>query len=277
MGAGRDDYEPCYRFTGKQKIYGLHCHDFYELYVHYRGGKYFFVNDDIFPMRENQLIILPPFQMHGLFGKEPLIDYERSYLYISPSMLSSLGRSQIDLTRVFTSKTDKGYYQFQLSDKDAAAFKHLVIQMEEDINCTSPAERFTNYTRLINCVEILVRTVQNSHEITTPPVAHDAILEVVLYINEHFTTPIKLEDLAHRFGISVSFLSHGFVKYTGRSVYNYVLYRRVQMAKEMIYSEIPLNDIAYQCGFNDYSSFMRSFNKIVGMSPYTYRKQVRMK
>lgn len=277
MGAGRDDYEPCYRFTGRQMIYGLHCHDFYELYVHYRGGKYFFVNDDIFPMRENQLIILPPFQMHGLFGKEPLIDYERSYLYISPSMLSSLGRSRIDLTRVFTSKTDKGHYQFQLSDQDAATFKHLIIQMEEDINCTSPAERFTNYARLINCVEILVRTVQNSHEITTPPVAHDAILEVVLYINEHFTTPIKLEDLAHRFGISVSFLSHGFVKYTGRSVYNYVLYRRVQMAKEMIYSEIPLNDIAYQCGFNDYSSFMRSFNKIVGMSPYAYRKQVRMK
>ena len=277
MGAGRDDYEPCYRFTGRQMIYGLHCHDFYELYVHYRGGKYFFVNDDIFPMRENQLIILPPFQMHGLFGKEPLIDYERSYLYISPSMLSSLGRSRIDLTRVFASKTDKGHYQFQLSDQDAATFKHLIIQMEEDINCTSPAERFTNYARLINCVEILVRTVQNSHEISTPPVAHDAILEVVLYINEHFTTPIKLEDLAHRFGISVSFLSHGFVKYTGRSVYNYVLYRRVQMAKEMIYSEIPLNDIAYQCGFNDYSSFMRSFNKIVGMSPYAYRKQVRMK
>ena len=277
MGKGRDDYDPCYRFTGRQMIYGLHCHDFYELYVHFRGGEYFFVNDDIFPMRQNQFILLPPFQMHGLFGKDPLIDYERAYLYVSPTMLSSLGGAQIDLTRVFASKTDKGQYQFQMSDQDAARFKHLIIQIEEDIDNTSPAERFTNYARLTDCVEILVRTMQTSQEITTPPVAHDAILEVVLYINEHFTTPIKLEDLARRFGISVSFLSHGFVKYTGRSVYNYVLYRRVQMAKEMIYSEIPLNDIAYQCGFNDYSSFMRSFHKIAGMSPYAYRKQVRMK
>ena len=277
MRPDRDDYEPVYQFSGKQMIYGLHCHDFYEFYVHYRGGKLFFVNEDIFPMHNNQLIILPPFHMHGLFGKESLTDYERSYLYITPSTLSSLGDSQTDLARIFAAKTNKGQYQFQLSDRDAAAFKQLTIEMQEDLDRTSPAERFTNYARLISCVDILSRTVQASQEITSPPVAHDAILEVVLYINEHFSVPIKLEDLAHRFGISVSFLSHGFVKYTGRSVYSYVLYRRVQMAKEMIYSEIPLNDIAYQCGFNDYSSFMRSFNKIVGMSPYAYRKQVRMK
>lgn len=276
MGHGRTDYEPCYRFTGRQMIYGLHCHDFYEFYVHYRGGLYFFVNDDIFEMHENQLIVLPPFHMHGLFGQSPLFNYERAYLYVTPSTLTGLGGSQIDLARIFAKKTDKGQYRFQMSDGDAAAFKQLTIQMEEDLDVTSPAERFTNQARLMSCMDILVRTAQTSQEITAPPIAHDAILEVVLYINEHFNTPIKLEDLARRFGISVSFLSHGFVKYTGRSVYSYVLYRRVQMAKEMIYSEIPLSDIAYQCGFNDYSSFMRSFNKIAGMSPYAYRKQVRM-
>jgi AraC-like DNA-binding protein len=36
-----------------------------------------------------------------------------------------------------------------------------------------------------------------------------------------------------------------------------------------------LNDIAYQCGFNDYSNFLRSFGKIVGMSPSQYRKRLK--
>ena len=277
MSPDRTDYEPCYRFSGRQPIYGLHCHDFYEFYVHYRGGLYYFANDSVMPMRNNQLIIMPPFHMHGLFGETTLIDYERAYLYITPTMLSTLGGQHIDLTRFFAAKTDKGQYQFEISDRDAAAFKKLVIEMEENLREPSPVTQFSNYASLVRCMDIMVQAAQTSREIIVPPVAHDAILEVVLYINEHFTTPIRLEDLARRFGVSVSFLSHGFVRYTGKSVYSYVLYRRVQMAKEMIYSEMPLNDIAYQCGFNDYSSFMRSFNKIAGMSPHNYRKQVKRK
>lgn len=276
MGSGRSDYEPCYRFSGRRPIYGLHCHDFYEFYVHYRGGEYYFANDDVISMYPNQLIVMPPFHMHGLFGEQALIDYERAYLYVSPSTLATLGGQQFDLARIFAAKIDQGQWHIQMTDEDAKSFKSLVIQMEETLSGTSVAEKFANHARLISCMEILVRTMQTSREIVAPPmVQHDAILEVVHYINEHFTAPIRLEELARHFGVSVSYLSHGFAKYTGRSVYSYVLYRRVQMAKEMIYSEVPLNDIAYQCGFNDYSSFMRSFGKIVGMSPYAYRKQTR--
>ncbi len=36
-----------------------------------------------------------------------------------------------------------------------------------------------------------------------------------------------------------------------------------------------LNTIAYQCGFNDYSNFLRSFTRIAGVSPSRYRKQLR--
>ena len=83
---------------------------------------------------------------------------------------------------------------------------------------------------------------------------------------------IKLEEVARTFGVSVSFLSHEFVKYTGRSVYDYVLYRRIRYAKQLIAAGTPLNEVAYQCGFNDYSSFLRSFTKMTGMSPSAYRK-----
>ena len=51
-----------------------------------------------------------------------------------------------------------------------------------------------------------------------------------------------------------------------------MLYRRVLLSKEMINSGIPLNEVAFQCGFNDYSSFLRAFTKIAGASPSAYRK-----
>ena len=83
-----------------------------------------------------------------------------------------------------------------------------------------------------------------------------------------------MDQLAKQFGISVSYLSHEFVRFTNRSVYDYVLYRRVMLARQMMQDDLSLNTIAYQCGFNDYSNFLRMFNKLVGMSPSAYRKHL---
>ena len=98
--------------------------------------------------------------------------------------------------------------------------------------------------------------------------------EILTYINNHYTQPIRIENLARSFGVSVSWLSHEFVRFTNRSVYDYVLYRRVMLARQQMLGSASLNDIAYQCGFNDYSNFLRSFSKIVGMSPSRYRKNL---
>ena len=37
---------------------------------------------------------------------------------------------------------------------------------------------------------------------------------------------------------------------------------------------MSLGDIAVLCGFGDYSSFLRSFKKLTGVSPSEYRSQL---
>ena len=96
--------------------------------------------------------------------------------------------------------------------------------------------------------------------------------DLALYIIEHEAT---VRAAARRFGVSVSYLSHEFARYTDRSVYDYILYRRVMLARQMMPSDLTLNTIAYQCGFNDYSNFLRVFNRLVGMPPSRYRKNLR--
>ena len=98
--------------------------------------------------------------------------------------------------------------------------------------------------------------------------------QVLVYINDHYTEPLTLEKLSERFGISVSTLSHDFMHYIHHSVYNYIIYRRVMLAREKLFEEKALAEISDLCGFGDYSNFLRSFKKLTGVSPSEYRTQI---
>ena len=106
------------------------------------------------------------------------------------------------------------------------------------------------------------------------PIMNSIIQDVLTHINNHYTEQLNVNDLAKLFNVSPSYLSHEFTRFTNRSVYNYILYRRVMLARQQMLGDESLNSIAFQCGFSDYSNFLRAFIKITGVSPSRYRKQL---
>lgn len=268
----RHDYDVCYAFDQEWGLYGLHCHDFYELYIHYGGAKFYSVNNAVYPLKPNQLIVIPPFCMHGLLGESAPQGYERAFIYMTPSTLRTCGGGFIDLEKFILKYVQSGNHVFQLSHEDAMTCKQLLQEAAKNLQSTSTIVRYDNYVKVLSFLSIICNTMNRSEVLAEPVVVNEVIHDVLSYINDHFTLPLKLENLAHQFGVSVSFLSHEFVKCTGRSVYDYILHRRVMQAKSLINSACPLNEVAYQCGFNDYSSFLRIFSKMAGMSPSAYRK-----
>ena len=272
MGYGRSDYEACYAYSTEWGLNGLHCHDFYEIYIHFQGAKFYCMDNQVYPLGSCDMMVIPPFRLHGLIGDHVTKNYERAFLYISPTMLKSCGAGLIDLDLFFRLHSQNGLYHIHLSDEEGQQCKDLLAGLMQTQSGTSALERFSSFTKLVQFLNIACEVMNRSDKSTEPIVVNEAMQDVLAYINEHYTTPIKLDNIARQFGVSVSFLSHEFVKYTGRSVYDYVLYRRVLLAKELISSGRPLNEVAYHCGFNDYSSFLRSFTKMTGMSPSAYRK-----
>ncbi len=268
----RHDYDVCYAYHREWRLYGLHCHDFYELYIHYGGAKFYCIDNAVYPLKPDQLLVIPPFSMHGLVCESPPQDYERAFIYMTPATLRVCGGGNIDLERFINKHVQSGKHLFQLNHEDAMTCKHLLQEAARDLLSNSPLVRYGNYVKVLNFLSIICNTMNHAEEIAEPVIVNEVIHEILSYINESFTQPLKLEDLAHQFGVSTSFLSHEFVKYTGCSVYDYILHRRVMQAKALITSSCPLNEIAYRCGFNDYSNFLRIFSKMAGMSPSAYRK-----
>ena len=273
---GNQGYEAHHNFNETFEVTQFHCHDYFEFYIHIRGGEYMGVENRLYTLSPNQLFVLPPFSMHGLSCTKEMRNYERAYLNLAPEVLRVLGCGQIDPESLFRQHTAGKVCTYQLSDADAATFVSCIHQIRESqARKNDPYERFGDYALMINLLNVVCRTMRRNDPVEGEVFGSSIIQEILDYINNHYTQPIRMENLAHSFGVSVSYLSHEFTRFTNRSVYDYVLYRRIILARQQMLGDSSLNDIAYQCGFNDYSNFLRSFTKIVGMSPSQYRKNLK--
>ena len=128
---------------------------------------------------------------------------------------------------------------------------------------------------MMTLVNLICQVIRRTVPVKDESSVNSVIQDVLTYINTHYTQPLRITDLARKFGVSESYLSHEFARFTNRSVYDYILYKRVTLARRMMLGTDSLNTIAYQCGFNDYSNFLRSFTRIAGISPSRYRKQLK--
>ncbi|WP_410881295.1 helix-turn-helix domain-containing protein [Myroides sp. DW712] len=83
-----------------------------------------------------------------------------------------------------------------------------------------------------------------------------------------------IDELCQAFDLSKSTFQKGFKLLYNQTFYTYYLTQRIEYAQQLLaYSEWSIQAIAEKCGFSDYSSFFRNFQKVVQCSPAHYRKQ----
>lgn len=97
-----------------------------------------------------------------------------------------------------------------------------------------------------------------------------ALIEKVhTYILEHLDAPLpSLKSLALLFGSEEHKIRNGFREHYQTSVYQFYQDERLKKAYFLILqTDLPLKEIAYQCGFGMYLNFYKAFKKKYGFSP----------
>ncbi|KIA91570.1 regulator [Pedobacter kyungheensis] len=101
------------------------------------------------------------------------------------------------------------------------------------------------------------------------------IAETVSYILINLNQELSVTALASRINQHPDYFSRLFKTFTGERPVNYILGKRIERAQYLLAtSQLSYSEIASQTGFDNLSYFSKSFKKITGMSPGTYKKQV---
>ena len=96
------------------------------------------------------------------------------------------------------------------------------------------------------------------------------------WLDAHYSEPVTLEQLAKKAGCSRNYLCRAFKNYSGKTVFDYLLERRIQAAMMRLRgSEEKIIGIAYDCGFHELSYFNRVFKRLTGQTPLAYRRKGR--
>ena len=97
--------------------------------------------------------------------------------------------------------------------------------------------------------------------------------KIISFIENNFNKELSRIDLINFLKISDSKLTRIFRKKFDTNFSNYLNnYRVFKSANLLLYTNLSITDIAYDCGFKDISYFIKIFKKIIGVTPSKYRR-----
>jgi AraC-like DNA-binding protein len=101
----------------------------------------------------------------------------------------------------------------------------------------------------------------------TPPIARAKKL-----LEERFAEDVRLEQLEADIGLSRFYLVRRFRAEVGMPPHAFQLAMRLDRARVMVASGMPLADVASRCGFTDQSHLTRHFRRATGVAPGAYAR-----
>jgi AraC-like DNA-binding protein len=106
--------------------------------------------------------------------------------------------------------------------------------------------------------------------------SEEKLAKVIDFINENYSSDISREGLAATIDINPNYLSSLFNAYTGKKIKEYINFMRIkEAAKQLEETNEKIVNIAFSVGFENISTFIRSFKTETGKTPSEYRDGIK--
>jgi len=162
-------------------------------------------------------------------------------------------------------------------------FSALVAVLTEAAHRARGGDRDAATAHIAQAVELLVRKPifgprtppisVGQRQVTATLLPAWQARRLIAHVNTNFARRICVAELAALLGLSTTHFARAFKHTFGVSPHAYLVRRRIENAQElMLTTNEPLSSIALSCGMCDQAHLTRCFKRIVGQTPYAWRR-----
>ena len=209
-------------------------------------------------------------------------DNESRVLYANQHFIEHQGYKSLDQILL---KTDFDFspkhLAFQYVNDDKRVMCGYIVTDRLELNQTSNGELawFSTSKKMITdeSNQILGTYGITRHlQKTSKALLHVRAIEgPVNYIREHYHRHICIEELAQLAHLSVSALERRFKKHLAKTPNQFINEIRLENARRLLVeTQLPVSQIAYECGFSEPSYFSKQFKRLFGEIPSQMRNQI---
>lgn len=237
----------------------------YELIQSWSDGGWFMIKEQLYPLSSGTLYLINAVDVHC---SNPLGNsYIRSKLVVSSAYLEHLAASAGAPALMETLFHHNGGTVLPAEGAEQE-IDQLFRTCCQCAFSNAPRDRLRLSMGLL---QLLYLSASENAE-SFPSAAPKPVADAMAYISKHLTEPLTLDDICTHIHINKYYLCHAFQNTTKMTVMQYLLRRRISIAKKkLLYTDMPLSEIALSTGFSSFSYFSRMFHQTVGMTPRAYR------
>ena len=245
-----------------KKEFAYHYHDFHKVVIFISGKVVYHIEGKAYQLRPWDILLV---NRHAIHRPEidPSVPYERFILWIQNDILWQ------ELLKCFQKANDRNYNLVRLNSALQEKMKDILFELETSTKSDGYGKEILTQSLFLQFMVYLNRIfLEKQYIFDKKSYTFDSqIANILQYINHNLKEDLSVETLAAKYYISKYHLMRKFKEETGYTLHNYIVNKRLLMARTLISEGMPVLKAAQESGFAEYSTFSRAYRRQFKTSP----------
>lgn len=258
----------------QEDVFPNHWHESIEFLYFDAGEAVIECNSKPVSVSMGDLIVVNSNELHGLLSAGESVSYY--CIIIDPKLLNSSFFDTCDYKYITPIENNLILFKNKISGDSQVTecIKTIIREYETKQTGYELATKAFIYWLLVLLLRSHVQSILSPHEYEERIKNLTKLKNVLIYIGEHFTDKLTIEQLARMASLSKSHFCYVFKKVTNRTLSEYINHLRINKAEYLLKTtDMNITEIALTTGFNDINYFSRLFKEYKNRSPRSVRKQ----
>lgn len=255
-----------------------HWHNELEIFFLMKGSVRIGIGDTFYDVHAGEGCFINTGILHSFSGLVSSPCLYRSFVF-DPSIISGAPGSVFDI-RYIRPLMEKGaaFIKIDKNPKPGSSDEHFFQAFENAFSaCVSelPGYEFQVRNALSEMLLVILEKSRSLSAPQLPEIQELRLKQMLAWTDQNLEKNISVKDIASVASICARECQRIFQRYLNCTPMEYVRQRRLLLAaRQLSLTDLPVTDIAYNCGFASPSYFTRQFRLLTGITPTRYRADI---